>query len=79
MVEEKFSQKIRLKKINETRKYSLEEIEQNELLSKKHKRVCRALRYIENSLFLVSLITGCISISAFAALVCILCELRVLQ
>ena len=51
MVEEKFSQKIRLKKIDETRNYSVEEIEQNELLSKKHKGVCRALRYNEHSLF----------------------------
>ena len=33
-------QESRLKNMNETRNYFLEEIEQNELMSKKHKTVC---------------------------------------
>ena len=44
------------------------EINQNELLSKKHKKVCRVLKYIDNLLVLISIITGCVSISAFASL-----------
>ena len=38
--EENKSQEIRLKKIAETRNYSLKEINQNELMSKKHKNFC---------------------------------------
>ena len=37
------SQEFRLKKINETRNYFLKEIDQNELISKKHKKVCTTL------------------------------------
>ena len=56
--------------------YFLEEIEQNELMSKKHKKVCTTLNYIEpwpkamieHFLILASTITGCISIAAFASL-----------
>ena len=36
MAEENISQKFRLKNINETRNYLIEEINQNELMSKKH-------------------------------------------
>ena len=38
-------------------------------MCKKHKRVCTALYYIEHLLILVSMITGCVLISAFACLV----------
>ena len=38
------------------------------MLSRKHKKVCTALNYIEHFLILASTITGCISISAFASL-----------
>ena len=37
-------------------------------MSRKHKKVCAALNYIEYFLILVSTITGCISFSAFASL-----------
>ena len=57
-----------MKNINETRNYLLQEIEENELMSKKHKKVYTALNYIEHFLILASTITGCISISAFASL-----------
>ena len=40
-------------------------------MSKKHKKVCTTLNYIEHFLILSSTITGCISISDFASLVCI--------
>ena len=68
MAEENISQKFRLKNIDETRNYFLKEIEQNELMSKKQKRVCTTLNYIEHFLILSSTIAGCISISAFASL-----------
>ena len=68
MVEENISQEFRLKNIDETRNYLIEEINRNELMSKKHKKVCTTLNYIEHFLILASTITGCISISAFASL-----------
>ena len=37
--------------------------------SKRHKKVCATLNYIEHFLMLASTITGCVSISAFASLV----------
>ena len=46
------SQEFRMKNINETRNYFLEEIEQNELMSKKHKNICTTLDYIEYVLIL---------------------------
>ena len=68
MVGENIKQEFRVKNIGETRNYFLEEKMQNELMSKKHKRVCMTLNYIEQFLILASTITGCISISAFASL-----------
>ena len=62
------SQEYRLKNINETINYFLEEIELNELMSRKHKKVSTTLNYIEHFLILASTFTGCISISAFASL-----------
>ena len=47
---------------------SLKKIKENELMSKKHKKVCATLIYIENFLILASTITGYISISDFASL-----------
>ena len=43
MAEENINQEIRLKNIDEIRNYFLKEIQQNELISKKHKKVCKAL------------------------------------
>ena len=50
MVEENISQEFRLKNIDKTRNYFLEEIKQNELMSRKHKKVCTTLKYIEDFL-----------------------------
>ena len=69
MVEENISQEFRLKNIDETRNYLIEEINRNELMSKKHKKVCTTLNYIEHFLILGSTITGCVSISDFASIV----------
>ena len=64
MVEGNISQEFRLKNINDARNNFLEEIEQNELMSRKHKKVCITQRFLR-----ASAVTGCISISAFASLV----------
>ena len=40
MVEENIRQKFRLKNLDETRNYLIEKIIQNELMSKKYKKVC---------------------------------------
>ena len=69
MAEENISQEFRLKNIGETRNCFIDEINRNELISKKHKKVCTTLSYIQHSLILISTITGCIFISAFASLV----------
>ena len=45
MVEENISQQFRLKNIDETRNCFIEEIDQNELMSKKHKGVCTTLGF----------------------------------
>ena len=69
MVEENISQEFRLKNAEETRNYFLEEIKQNELMTKKHQKVCITLNYIEYFLALASTITGCISISNFPSMI----------
>ena len=38
------NQEFRLKKIDEIRNYLIEEMNRNELMSKKHRKVCRVLR-----------------------------------
>ena len=63
------SQEFKLKGIVETRNSFFNELEENELMSKKYKKVCTTLNYFEQSLLLASTITGCISISAFSSLI----------
>ena len=46
MLEENTNQEFRLEKIDEIRNYLIEERNRNELMSKKHKKVCRVLNYI---------------------------------
>ena len=38
----------------------------------KYKKTCKYLNYVENLLILALAITGCLSISAFTSLVCVL-------
>ena len=68
MYEENISEEVRLKNVDERRNYLIEEINRNELMSKKHKNVCTTLNYIKQILILASKITGCVSISALASL-----------
>ena len=58
-----------MKNTDKTRNYLIEELSRNELMSKKHKKVCKVLNYIEHSLIIISTIIGCVSFSAFAFLV----------
>ena len=69
MSEENITQKFTPKNIDKIRNYLIEEINQNELISKKHKTVYRNLNYMEHSLILISTIIGCVFISDFAFLV----------
>ena len=69
MPEENINQEFKLKKIDEVRNYLIEEINRNELMSKKHKKICRVLNHIDHSLIVISTITGCVSNSAFTSLV----------
>ena len=62
---------FRLRKIDETRNYVLDEMKNNDLMSKKYKRTYNYLNYVEQLRILVSTVTGCASISAFASLVCV--------
>ena len=62
MTQENINQEYRLKNIDERRNYFIKEINQNELMSKKHKKVFRVLNYIENLFLLVSTVIGYISI-----------------
>ena len=64
MIEENISKEFRLKNIDKTRNYFLEEIEQNEFMGKKHIKVFATLNYIEHFLIWGSAITRCISNSA---------------
>ena len=61
------NQEFRLKNVDEARHF-LEEIEQNKLMSRKHRKVCTTLYYIEHILILATAITECISICAFVSL-----------
>ena len=54
--------------MDETENYFVEEIQQNILMSKRHRKVCATLKYIEHFLVLAFAVTGCISNSAFASL-----------
>ena len=49
----------------------IEEINQNKIISKRHKKFCTTSNYIEYLLILASAVSGCVFISAFASLVCI--------
>ena len=58
-----------MKNIDEARNYLTEEINQNELMSKKHKKIYRVLNSIEHLFILISTLTWYVSISTFAKLV----------
>ena len=71
MAEENIGQKFRLTEIDKARNYFIEEIKQNDWITKTHKKIFKTLDYIEHLFILVCTVTGCVSISAFVSLVSI--------
>ena len=69
MPKENINQEFRLKKIDQIRKYLIEEMNQDELMNKKHKNRCTVLKYIDHLHIVISTITGYVFISAFTSLV----------
>ena len=68
MIGENIRQEFTLKNLGEKKNYFNKGINQNELISKRHKKVSTTWNYIENLLILASAVTGCVSIFAFASL-----------
>ena len=50
--------------MGKAKNYFVEEVEQNELMSKNYKKIFTTLNYIEHFIILASGVAGCISISA---------------
>ena len=73
------SQEFRLKNINKTRNYLLEEIKQNELMSRKHKKVCTTVIYIDHFLILASTLLNVFQFLLMLLCLVFLLELQVLQ
>ena len=57
--------------VEETWNYLLEEVNHNDLMSKKYMKTCKYFNYVEHWLILALTATGCVSISTFASLVAI--------
>ena len=68
MSKENLSQEFKLKNKEETKNHFIKEIYQNELMSNKYEKVYTTLNCNEHLIILASIVTGCISISAFASL-----------
>ena len=58
MEKENISFEYRIKNIDETRNYLLEEIKHNDLMSEKRKKVCRVLNYFKDFLICISPASG---------------------
>ena len=72
MFQENKCQEFNLGNIDETINYFIEDINQNELISKKHtKKDWKSLNYIDHILILIFAVAWCVSISALTSLVCI--------
>ena len=68
MDEKNISQEFRLKNIDERENYFIEEIKQNELISKKHQKVSTTLNYSKHFAALSSAFAGYFSVSTFGFL-----------
>ena len=63
MPEENISEEFRLTAIDKTRNYFIEKTKENELITKKHEKVCKILSYAEHLCILASEVTGCVSVN----------------
>ena len=77
MIEENISQEFRLGSIDETRSYFFEQVKENELICRKHKKPCTTLNYTDHFLILASTTIGCISVSTFACLLGVSMGIRI--
>ena len=72
MIEEAILEfKLKKQEIDETRNYLLDEIKHYDSMSEKYNKKCKYLNCVKILLILSSTITGCVSVSAFASLVCV--------
>ena len=65
------SLEFKLRKTGEARNFLSDETKNSNLMNEKYKKTCEYLNYVEHLLILVSTVTTCFSISAFASLVCV--------
>ena len=63
---EEVSLEFRLRKIDETRNYLLNEISHNDLMSEKYKKTCKYLNFVRLLVILVSTVTGCLEQLVYA-------------
>ena len=68
MAEENISQEFRFKNMEKAKNYFIKEIDQNKLISNKHKKFYITLDYVEQFLNVAPAVTECISVSTFALL-----------
>ena len=68
MVEE---ESLESRNIGETKNDLLDEIKHNDLMDEKYKKTSKYLNYVQQLFILVSTVTGSVSTSAFASLVCV--------
>ena len=68
MSKEKINQEFGMQIIDEIKKYLVEEMNLNELMSKNPKKSLYDSNFSENKIALASMVTGSISTSAFASL-----------
>ena len=70
MVKQNVSLVFRIQNIDETRNYSLQELNHNEFVGEKQKKVRRTLNYFEEYfLVFASALSGCVSVLEFCSLV----------
>ena len=69
MAKENVGLDFRLKKVDETRNYLLDDIKYNDLMSKKHKKLCTALNNLQSFLVFISAVSVCVPVYKFASLV----------
>ena len=68
MSEKNITQEFRLEKLEAIKQCLIKEIIQNEIMNNKHTKFCRVVSYIYHLIIVISLITGCVCIPAFASL-----------
>ena len=63
---EEVSLEFRLRKIDETKNYLLDEINHNNVMSEKNKKTCKYLNFVELLVILDSTVIGCLEQLVYA-------------